>query len=162
MRARIILTEATVQELINQYQEKIPIETLNKIIEADPTRKNKIAGKYTKWLINLFLKKKLKEEDLYKATEYLQIYSKSLSHFPIASRNIFNVADLSDLLSIIEPIRGFKTKGQKHQDRKGVSSEKDFKLVYQDESWLVYQILTKAGAQNLGGPNPNIPKWSEN
>ena len=60
--------------IYHKYYSNIDRNTFNKIVGSDPTSTidgDLYMGKYSKWLINLFLNKKLKLEDLYKATEYL-------------------------------------------------------------------------------------------
>lgn len=126
-------------ELHSKYYSNIPIEDFNKIIEADPTRKKDgSAGKYSKWLLSLYLNKKLKIEDLYKATEYLTYFAKYGGKLKM---NIINqYKSLSELYNalkhIIDSIEGgsdeFKSNSEKAFEVKQ-GAEKP----YEDSEWII-------------------------
>jgi hypothetical protein len=72
-----ILTENAAEIFQKYYQGKVPHEAFVEIIDADPYTRGDKVGKYSKWLLNLYIHGKLKLEDLYKAHEYLTLFDKS-------------------------------------------------------------------------------------
>ena len=74
-----LLLEATLDDIYTKYYSNIPQDEFWQIIKADPTyneQKSQKMGKYGKWLLNLYKQGKLKNEDLYKATDYLSYFVK--------------------------------------------------------------------------------------
>ena len=73
----LIFEAATIQDIYQKYYSNIPQDVFQQIISADPTyntEKPDKMGKYGKWLLALYLKGNLKMEDLYKATQYIQMF----------------------------------------------------------------------------------------
>ena len=67
----IKLFEATnLSDIYQKYYSNIPQDEFNEIVSSDPTwnsdKPNKM-GKYGKWLLSLYMSKRLKLECLYKA-----------------------------------------------------------------------------------------------
>jgi hypothetical protein len=94
--------------IYDKYYSNIDRNTFNKIVGSDPTSNiddKLFMGKYSKWLINLFLNKKLKLEDLYKATEYLLLFDKQSVRNKISRKNIMDYDSLADLAKTVLPFK---------------------------------------------------------
>ena len=128
---------ATLSDIYEKYYSKIPKEEFNQIISADPTYNsengNKM-GKYGKWLLQLYINRNLKIEDLYKATTYLQFFIKYYN--VIDDNDINHYRSLSDLYNVVSYYM--------HND--GVATSKSDEVrkikegaekVYEDSEWLV-------------------------
>jgi hypothetical protein len=160
---KIILTENQIAKILKEdrvdflrakfvdgEQQLIDSETFGKFIEADPT-KNK---QFVQWLCQIYLNKKLRLEDLYKATEYLTLYSspKIVNKLTSDQKNIYAVAngqlkipDLQTLFQIIEPFKEVKS-------QKEVSAEikKDAPVVFKSADWIVVMPKTKEASCAYG------------
>ena len=112
----ILLTEDNknenyIQFYNRKYKDLINFDNYLQIVQNDPTsnidiaNKKGKAGKYSTWLLKLFIDKKLKTEDLYKAKEYLSLYDRHKKKIPIEKRDIFKIENLVDLFSIIEDFK---------------------------------------------------------
>ena len=91
-----------------KYYTDIDQKDFIEIIESDPTSTidNKLyMGKYSKWLVNLYRNNNLKIEDLYKATEYLELFDKQSVRNKISKQNINDYNSLSDLAKIVLPFK---------------------------------------------------------
>lgn len=67
----LLIEAASLMGLKQKYYSNIDDNTFNEIVQADPTYRQNAPdkmGQYTKWLLNLYRKKNLKIEGLYKAT----------------------------------------------------------------------------------------------
>lgn len=96
------LNEATASEIREKYYNFISEEDFNKIIDSDPTtnlEKNQM-GKYSKWLLNLFKRKQLRLEDLYKVEEYLETFDKYKNKIEIKDINKFKT--LPELYDVVK------------------------------------------------------------
>jgi hypothetical protein len=129
----------------NKYYNNIDRNVFEKIISTDPTSliNNKLyVGKYSKWLLNLFIKGDLKLEDLYKATEYLSIFDRLVLKNSISKKDINNYNSLSDL---------FKTISQfKQEDLMSNKELKDDCLVEEFENFKLYIPKTYKDSCILG------------
>ena len=85
------------------YKDKIDFNTFEKIVKTDPTSVGTKKGKYVDWLLDLVLTNRLKEEDFYKATEYLDAFNRFNSQLPIEKRQIIKYSNINDLFDTIQP-----------------------------------------------------------
>ena len=93
---------ATLSDIHDKYYSKIPEDIFRQIISADPTyrvEKSEKMGKFGKWLLSLYLNRKLKIEDLYKAKEYLSYFIKYYN--VINDKDINKCKSLSDLYNVV-------------------------------------------------------------
>lgn len=143
-----LLLEATPDEIYNSYYKDIPREEFNQIIMSDPQSKSnengiQRIGKFAKLLINLYRKKTLKLEDLPRAKEYLDyVYKHSVS---LDSNKIKSLNDLYDT------IKGYYAKDTR--DLGSIISaldEKEYRKVFQNESWTIFVPLTEKASCYLG------------
>lgn len=163
-----LLLEATPDEIYNSYYKDIPREEFNQIVMSDPQSKSnengiQRIGKFAKLLINLYRKKTLKLEDLPRAKEYLDyVYKHSIA---LDSNKIKSLNDLYDL------VKGYYAKDTR--DLGSIISaldEKEYRKVFQDETWTIFIPLTEKASCYLGvntewcttwGPNSLNPKHQD-
>ncbi len=109
-----ILSEAvlSIDDIYNNYYKNVNRKDFNQIVAADPTSvlENGIPkkmGNYSKWLLNLYVRKKLNLEDLYKATEYLELFSKNKNVLSKDNNitDINKIKSLTDLFQIVSKLR---------------------------------------------------------
>lgn len=138
------LNEATASEIREKYYNFISEEDFNKIIDSDPTtnlEKNQM-GKYSKWLLNLFKRKQLKLEDLYKVEEYLETFDKYKNKIEIKDINKFKT--LPQLYDVVKDyIDSDEATSKKDEIRR---IKKDAEKVYEDDEWLVVVPKTEEAA----------------
>jgi len=140
----ILLSEATPSEIREKFYKEIPEEEFRQIISADPTtnlNSNKMGG-YSKWLLNLYKRKDLKLEDLYKVNEYLKIYEKY--KLKVSEKDINKIKTIPDLYAIIKPFEPGTEAVSKNDEIKKIKSEAD--KVYEDSEWLVVVPKTEEAA----------------
>lgn len=77
---------------------KMQGQLVDAFIAADPS----VNKQYSRWLLNLVKKNSLQMEDLYKATEYLELFDKVKSRLPIELRDINKYTDLPNLYNSIK------------------------------------------------------------
>lgn len=91
-----LITEITVNDAWTKFYsnvEKFPAlrgdESLfNKLNDLYPRRGDNFNKGYFTWLYNLIRTNQLKEEDFYKAKEYLRLFDKFINKIPVESRDI--------------------------------------------------------------------------
>lgn len=152
------LFEASLSDIHQKYYKAIPEDVFEKIVLSDPTSQKDGAGKpsklgkYSQWLLRLFLMNRLELEDLYKATDYLTVFHKYKASDRIKIKNIDDIRTLPDLFANIkaqyEAVKtgAPQTKGEVERFVK----EKETKKVYEDERWLVVIPLTHRSACYYG------------
>lgn len=146
-RRTVILTEsqfqellfeaATLQDIHDKYYQNIPYEEYHKVVSADPTyRQDKPdkMGKYGKWMLSLYQNGSLKDEDLYKASEYLSAFDKFKAK--IDDKDITNYRALPELYNVVRPFIDNPDQSTSKQDEVKRIKEGAEK-VYEDGKWLV-------------------------
>lgn len=125
-----IINEAvlSIDDIYNNYYKNITKDIFNQIVSADPTSIldngiPKKMGNYSKWLLNLYMKKNLKLEDLYKATEYLSLFSKNKNIISKESNvtDINKIKNLPELFNIVSKYRNASPK----PDIENIENEED-------------------------------------
>lgn len=142
-----ILSESKVSDIHDKYYSNIRLDFFYDIINSDPTTpiKNGIPdklGQYSKWLLSLQKKGKLKKEDLYKAKEYLTMYNelKKQNLLPEDSKDIGKVGSLPELFILNSKFGGT---GQVRDDEIYLLNDKFFinngqaELFFENKRWLV-------------------------
>ncbi|GEM_PF-1414458 len=148
--AEIYLAEGKLQDIYQKYYSKIPFEDFTTIISADPTtpvRDNEVQkpGKFSKWLLDIYMKGNLRLEDLYRATEYLDLFMRHQKKLEISQRNINSYDSLQKLASALELFKGTKTQSQVSDEAK-----KDADKVFENANWLVVVPKTKEASCYYG------------
>lgn len=123
------------------YANKLEEDIFYQLIKLDPSynqdNPNKM-GKYGKWIINLYLNKNLKLEDLYKVTDYLKYFIKYYNRIPNKDINIYKT--LPDLYDAISEFKEAEENGEdiatsKSDEIRRIKSESE--VFYEDSKWLV-------------------------
>ena len=137
---------------IQKYFPKIPLEKIKELVALDPTYKggNEL-GKYGKWILSLYNKNNLKQEDFYKVTEYLTTFKNNLSKMKNKDINAYKT--LPDLASAIKSFEGQEDISHK-QELKNIKNNEAEK-VFENNTWVVIVPKTEE-ASCLYGKNT---KW---
>jgi hypothetical protein len=93
--------KASKDEVYVKYYSDINDDIYNQIISADPSARGNSIGLYSQWLLSLYRDKKLKLEDLYKATEYLRTFHQF--KMKLGMKDLSGVSSLPELFKIVEP-----------------------------------------------------------
>lgn len=142
-----ILSNSKVFVIYNKYYKDIRLDLFNDIIQADPTTplKNDIPdklGQYSKWLLTLYKKEKLRKEDLYKAKEYLITYQdlKRKNLLPDDLKDIGKIDSLSELFTLLSKLGGT---GEVTDDESYLINDKFFinnnqaQLFFENKRWFI-------------------------
>lgn len=139
--------KASLGDIYQKYYSDIPQEDFTEIVEADPTAKNGMMGKFGKWLLALYKNGNLKMEDLYKASEYLSYFVKFNAR--IQDKDINHYTSLPALYNAVKPFIDDPDQATSHQDEIRRIKE-DAEKFYEDDRWLVIIPLTKEASCYYG------------
>lgn len=117
-------------------------------IEADPTPNKK----YKVWILRM-KKAGLKQEDLYKITEYLTIFDKYKQKLEIKDINQYKT--VGDLFTAIKPIRdaiesGVDIRSDNQKRKAAARATGDIDVVFESNGWKILHPKTKDAACQLG------------
>ena len=157
---RIIITEgqlynliceaATLDDIYVKYYSDIDRGIFNKIVSSDPTwredKPNKM-GKFGKWLLKLWVNKKLMLEDLYKATEYLSYFVKYNNRIEVKDINKYH--SLPELYNIVKVFMDNPEIATSNSDEVRRIKEGADK-VFENGEWLVIVPHTKEASCYYG------------
>ena len=157
---RIIITEgqlynliceaATLDDIYVKYYSDIDRGIFNKIVSSDPTwredKPNKM-GKFGKWLLKLWVNKKLMLEDLYKATEYLSYFIKYNNRIEVKDINKYH--SLPELYNIVKVFMDNPEIATSNSDEVRRIKEGADK-VFENGEWLVIVPHTKEASCYYG------------
>jgi hypothetical protein len=130
---RLLLTEATTEEIYQKYYTDIPYQTYCRILLLDPTYNNGRMGRYTKWLLNIYRKGTFKEGDFNEAIQLLPIYDRYKNVVPV--KDIMTLNSMGELYSVVEPyMAGDKATSKSDAARKIKGGAEK---VYEDNQWLI-------------------------
>ena len=134
-------------ESVKKYFPKVPSDKIQTLIALDPTYKggNQL-GKFGKWILGLFNKGQLKEEDFYKVTDYLKVFSNNFSKIP--NKDIMSYKSLPDLAKAIQPFEGQKDVSKKQEVRDIKNNEA--KKVLETSKWVIITPKTHKAACYYG------------
>lgn len=136
-----ILTEDI--EAVKKYFPKVPEEKIQTLVKLDPTYQGgDNLGKFGKWILGLYNKGNLKEEDFYKVPQYLTTFKDNLKK--IQNKDIMTYKTLPDLAQVIQPFEGQKDVSKKQQIKQLKSNEAEKVL----ETSKYYVIHTKTYKAN--------------
>ena len=153
------LTEDSIENEYNRFKTKLSLEEFSLVAKTDPTTKNEIVGKYTKWLVKNYLRlsetdKKRFPEDSYKYTNKLQTYHNLKQYNKLKPEdkdiNRFSFSDFSKMIDTYEQEEDIRSKSEIKKDLKS-----QYKLVFDvytryGDNWYVYQPFTIESACHLG------------
>ena len=132
-----ILTEDI--EAVKKYFPKVPEEKIQTLVELDPTYQGgDNLGKFGKWILGLYNKGQLKDEDFYKVPQYLTTFKDNIKK--IQNKDIMSYKTLPDLAKAIQPYEGQKDISKKQQVKQLKSDEAE--KVLETSKWLIVHPKT--------------------
>lgn len=134
----MLILEGYKENFDKHYKGKLEFGDFEKIVKADPTSiitdKQDKMGKYSKWLLDLFIKKDFRLDDLNKIKTDLTLFDKYRSKLDIKDINkIKSHRDLYELVKTYHKSDNVPV-SNKEKERK---TKKDAKKFYEDGTWLV-------------------------
>ena len=124
---------------VKKYFPKVPEEKIQTLIELDPTYQGgDNLGKFGKWILGLYNKGQLKDEDFYKVPQYLTTFKDNLKK--IQNKDIMSYKTLPDLAQAIQPYEGQKDVSKKQQVKQLKSDEAE--KVLETSKWLIIHPKT--------------------
>lgn len=159
---KLIINESTLLETlddIKRYYPNIPEDIFMELIALDPTYTGKdSAGKYGKWLLNLYNKGKLSKTDFNEVTPLLnqfKIYRNRIQNKDLNSYK--SLDDLASTLASVVDDDSMLTNRQKVRFLKNVKSGKisldksdDYDVVLDTPNFIVYIPNTHEASMKLG------------
>ncbi len=144
------LTESAsnIDTIYDKYYSDISRSIFNEIIESDPTTalKDSKMGVYCKWLLKIYINKKLLLEDLYKATEYLTAFHQ-FKH-KIQQKDINYYKSLPELFKAVVPfLEKEETKFENDEERKLAGQ---FKEVFRNDKYRIIIPKTLKASKYFG------------
>jgi hypothetical protein len=137
-----------IESIYQKYYSDIDKSVYDKIVEADPTTvmKDNKQGVYVKWLIKLYKNKKLKLEDLYKATEYLTAFD--MFKHKMVNKDIMFYQSLPELFKAVEPFLEKEETVFANDEERRLAGQ--FKEIYHDETYRIIIPLTLKASKYFG------------
>ena len=138
-----------ISEIQQKYYSSIAEEDFLKIVATDTIssnlQKDKL-GKYAKWLLNMYKRKGLKLEDLYKAATYIAVFDKAAKMNKLIFIDLNRYKSLPAMYREIKPYMKAKSTTEKLRKIKANEAEK----LYEDEAFVVIYPKTKAASRLYG------------
>jgi hypothetical protein len=144
---------------IKKYYPNIDDDTFMQLIQLDPTyRGNNSAGKYGKWLLNLYNRGNLSEEEFSEVPDLLNQFTTYRNRIQNKDLNFYKSLDaLSDTLANVVDDDSMLTDRQKVRFLKNVksgkvkvSAEDDYDVVLETPKFIVYIPNTHEASMKLG------------
>ena len=141
-------------EAVKKNYPKIEDEMFYKLIALDPTYKENrdSVGKYGKWILNLYNKGNLKEEDFYKVTNYLNEFEEKRKGFK--NKDIGQFKTLPDLAKALDEVEVELSHSQQvrqnQKARKNVDLGNEASLVFDGDGYEIWVPHTYAASCKLG------------
>ncbi|MDR2145381.1 MAG: hypothetical protein LBE91_02840, partial [Tannerella sp.] len=136
-------------EIYRKYYHDIASPDFEKIVSADAVssslQRDKL-GKYAKWMLDLYRRKYLKMEDLYKATDYIAVFDKASRMRRLPDTDLNHYKSLPDMYRIIEPFIEVKSKTEKVRNIRESEAEK----LFEDFVFTVIHPKTRAASVLYG------------
>ena len=154
-----LITEITVNDAWAKFYsniEKFPAlkgdESLfHKLNNLYPRRGDNFNKGYFTWLYNLIRTNQLKEEDFYKAKEYLRLFDKFINKIPVESRDINKFKNLNDLYDVVREFEeGEDTMATSKTSEIKQIKQNEIDKVYEDNEWLIMIPKTKRASCLIG------------
>lgn len=144
----ILEAQQSLETIYTKYYSDIHEDIFYKIVKADPTYKEKTnrQGIYMKWLLNLYINKKLKLEDLYKATEYLTIFNQFKHKLAIKDINSYN--NLPELFNAVKPFAVKEDNEFVNEDERKLVGQ--YKEVFRNDKYRIIIPKTLKASKYFG------------
>ena len=143
----MLLESMSLGDVRQKYYPNVPEGEFTEIVGSDPTSGPDKMGKYSKWLLSLYLKGSLKLEDLYKAKEYLNVFNRYKGR--MERKDIGQYASLPDLYDAVKPFEGGEQAASKGEEVRRIK-QNGAEKVYEDSEWLVIVPKTEEAAIYYG------------
>ena len=145
---------------VKKYYPNIPDDTFMQLISLDPTYRDgsNSVGKYGKWILNLYKKGTISEEDFSEITPLLTQFTTYKNRVANKDLNSYKTLDdLSNTLAHVVDDDSMLSDRQKLRFRKNVkagristSAEDDYDVVFDDGMYIVYVPNTHEASMKLG------------
>ena len=152
-----LLLEMSPMEVYKKYYSNINFDLFKRIVSNDPKSKFNdgqivYLGKYSKFLVSLYLGGNTKWEDFIKAKEYLGYVYKH--QIPLDTNKVKTLSELFNL------VKKYIAKGSSDIDGvlQSLSSD-EYKFLMNSKHWLIYQPLTEKAACYLGVNSQWCTTW---
>lgn len=144
---------------VRKYYPNIPDDIFMQLIALDPTyRNNNSLGKYGKWILNLYNKGNLSEDEFEEVTPLLQQFTTYRNRVANKDLNAYkSLQELSDILASVIDDDSMLTDRQKLRFKKNVkagristAAEDDYDIVLDTPKYTVYVPNTHEASMKLG------------
>jgi hypothetical protein len=145
---------------VKKYYPNIDDNTFMQLIQLDPTYKDgsNSVGKYGKWILNLFNKGNLSQEDFSDVTPLLNQFSTYRNRVPNKDLNSYKtlddlesiLADVVDDDSMLSDRQKLRFMKNVKAGRVKVSAEDDYDVPFEDDKFIVYVPNTHEASMKLG------------
>ena len=150
-----VLLNETLDDVHDKYYSDIDKDTFLKLISLDPTyeKDSDKMGIYGKWILTLYKRSGIKEDDYYKVTEYLDEFDKIKNN--LKDKDINRIKSLPDLKDIIGTDVELSDRQKLRQKQKSVRDIKnnlgdEAELLFDGDDWEIWQPLTERASCALG------------
>lgn len=117
------------------------------LANADPSPNKK----FLQWLIGLYLKGNLKLEDVYKASEYLELFLKHGKKIPGELRDINRYKNINDLYDVVQQYEEVQTKREINRELDAkMHGPEHIDLIYDSPTMKVIQLKSQQAACYFG------------
>ena len=146
-------------DAVKKYYPNIPDDTFMELVALDPTYTGKNSlGKYGKWLLNLFNRGKITENDFEEIPDLLNQFTTYRNRIQNKDLNSYKTLDdLADILAQVVDDMSMLTPSQKTKFLKRVKSGKikvdksdDYDIVLDTPNFIVYVPNTHEASMKLG------------
>lgn len=144
---KLLLEAMSLDDIHDKYYANINKDAFLNVLKLDPTYSEGRIGKYGKWLLSLYQNGNLKEEDGYKAKEYLTLFNKFKNR--IQAKDIMQFKTLPDLYNIVKPFMENPDQATSNSDEIRRAKE-NVNKIYEDGNWLVISPQTEEAAVYYG------------
>jgi hypothetical protein len=125
------------------------IELFNKLNDLYPRNGDNFNKAYFNWLYSLLRNGKLKEEDFYKAKEYLSTFVKFYNKIPQEERDINQYKSLPELYNVVKDYIGSDEPTSKSDEKRQIKNE-EIEKVFEDEDFLIMIPKTERASCLIG------------
>ena len=147
-------------EAVKKYYPNIPDDVFMWLISLDPTYRegSQSLGKYGKWILNLYKKDAIEEDEFELITPILQQFTTYRNRIQNKDLNSYkSIQELSDILATVVDDDSMLTPRQKLRflknvkaGRTKVSAEDDYDVVLDTPNYIVYVPNTHEASMKLG------------
>jgi len=154
-----LINEITIKDAWTKFYSdvnKFPVlngdESLfQKLNNVYPRKGDNFNKGYFTWLYNLLKINKLKEEDFYKAKEYLMLFNKFINKIPSEFRDINRFKNLNDLYDVVKEFEGGdETMATSNSDEIRQIKKNEIDKVFENSNWLIMIPKTERASCLIG------------